>query len=159
MAGNRMRAIVELVGLIAVVLSLLLVAYEVRQSNRIAQATTTYEIARDVNQFNELGYADAEFAELLLLLTTEKAEASDVQSLQARLLAHRFVNLWTVQAKAYDNGLLSRAQFDATKRDVQTVMTAFPGLLQHWEHVFTAQPTLFESEVLESLASVLEERR
>ena len=159
MAGNRMRTVVELVGLVAVVVSLLLVAYEVRQSNRIAQATTTYEIARDVNQFNELGYSDAEFAELLLLLTTERAGLSDVQSLQARLLAHRFANLWTVQEKAYDNDLLSQAQFDATRKDVDTVMTAFPGLLPHWEHVFEAQPGLFESDVLEPLRKALEERR
>jgi hypothetical protein len=62
------RGTVELVGIVAMILSLLLVAYEVRQSNRIAEATTTYEIGRDVNQSNELGYSDPEFAALLVNL-------------------------------------------------------------------------------------------
>lgn len=64
-----------------------------------------------------------------------------------------------MQAKAYENGLLSQAQFDATRQDVRTVMTAFPGLLLLWEHVFEAQPGLFESDVLEPLGKALEERR
>lgn len=151
MTVNRIREYLELIGLIAVVLSLLLVAYEVRQSNRIAQATTTYEVARDVNLFNELGYSDTEFAKLLLQLTNEDNEYSEVQALQARLLAHRFVNIWTVQEKAYQNGLISDEQFELTKTDVLTVMNAFPGLASHWRAVFEAQPRLRDSEVLQPL--------
>ena len=151
MADDRFRAYFEVVGLVAVVLSLLLVAYEVRQSNRIAQATTTYEIARDVNQFNELGYSDTEFAKLLLRLSGEDSQYSEVQGLQARLLAHRFVNIWTVQEKAHLNGLITDEQFDVTKNDVLTVMNAFPGLAPHWEAVFESQPGLKDYDVLEPL--------
>ncbi|MEO0853597.1 MAG: hypothetical protein AAFY15_08855, partial [Cyanobacteria bacterium J06648_11] len=75
--------------MIAVVVSLLLLAYEVRQSNRIAQATTTYEISRDVNQFNELGYSNPQFAALLLNLGNPDFEPTGVEALQIRLLAHR----------------------------------------------------------------------
>lgn len=155
MSSSRVRAFVEVVGLISVVLSLLLVAYEVRQSNRIAQATTTYEIARDVNLFNELGYSDAEFAKLLLHLSDESNDYSEVQALQARLLAHRFVNIWTVQEKAHQNGLMTDEQFEITKKDVLTVMNAFPGLAPHWESVFSVQPGLENYEVLEPLVSSL----
>lgn len=149
---NRIREYFELIGLIAVVLSLLLVAYEVRQSNRIAQATTTYEVARDVNLFNELGYSDTEFAKLLLQLSDEDREYSEVQALQARLLAHRFVNIWTVQEKAHQNGLITDEQFELTKTDVLTIVNAFPGLASHWKAVFEAQPRLMDSEVLQPLA-------
>ena len=79
----------ELVGIFAVVISLLIVAYEVRQSNRIAQATTTYEIGRDVNEFNIMGYTNPQFAELLLSLADENAERSPAENLQIRLLATR----------------------------------------------------------------------
>ena len=82
-SNNRkdIKDTVELVGIIAVVLSLLLVAYEVRQSNRIAQATTTYEIGRDVNQFNELGYSDPEFAALLVNLRDPEFKPSKVEAI------------------------------------------------------------------------------
>ena len=145
------RATVELIGLVAVVLSLLLVAYEVRQSNRIAQATTTYEIGRDVNSFNELGYSNGEFAKLLVGLTKHDFEPTEVQALQARLLVHRFINIWTVQEKAYQNGLLTDDQFEATKNDVRAVSNAFPGLRHDWKTVFDAQPGLMERDVLAPL--------
>ena len=157
MSVNSIREYFELIGLIAVVLSLLLVAYEVRQSNRIAQATTTYEVARDVNQFNELGYSDAEFAILLLHLSNDDSEYSEVQALQARLLAHRFVNIWTVQEKAYQNGLITDEQFELTKTDVLTVKDAFPGLASHWEAVFEVQPSLRDRDVLQPLVLSLSE--
>lgn len=157
MTLNRIREYFELIGLIAVVLSLLLVAYEVRQSNRIALATTTYEVVRDVNLFNELGYSDTEFAKLLLELSNEDNEYSEVQALQARLLAHRFVNIWSVQETAYQNGLITDEQFELTKTDVLTVMNAFPGLASHWKAVFEVQPRLRDSDVLQPLVLSISE--
>ena len=149
------REIIELVGIVAVVLSLLLVAYEVRQSNRIAQATTTYEIGRDVNLFNELGYSDPEFAELLVKLRDPEFKPSAIEGMRVRLLANRFVNLWAIQEKAYQNGLLSDAQFTMTQTDVVTVMSAFPALMKSWEDVFRDQPRLNEYVVLEPIAEAL----
>ena len=155
MISERTRTIVELTGLVAVVVSLLIVAYEVRQSNRIAQATTTYEIGRDVNEFNVLGYSDPEFAEFLVKLRDRDAELSSVDAMRARLLANRFVNLWTVQEKAFENGLLSQGQFEATRRDVMTVVTVFPALMRFWPDVIESQPGLRDSVVLEPLVEVL----
>lgn len=153
--SKSVRDIVELVGIIAVVLSLLLVAYEVRQSNRIAQATTTYEISRDVNQFNELGYSNPEFAAQLVRLRDPEFKPSNVEAMQVRLLANRFVNLWTIQEKAYRNGLLSDVQFAMTKADVVTVMGAFPALIEYWEHVLRDQPRLKEFVVLNPIVAAV----
>ena len=150
---DSLKETFELVGIFAVVVSLLIVAYEVRQSNRIAQATTTYEIGRDVNEFNIMGYTDPQFAEFLLSLADEDAERSAVQNLQIRLLATRFLNLWTVQEKAYQNGLLTEAQFEMTKADVHTVMNAFPVLVNHWAWVLKEQPGL---EEFETMAPIIE---
>ena len=152
---KAIRDTVELVGILAVVLSLLLVAYEVRQSNRIAHATTTYEISRDVNQFNELGYSDPEFAALLIRLGDPEFKPSNVEAMRARLLAHRFVNLWTVQEEAHRNGLLSDEQFAMTKADVITVMGAFPTLVKHWEYVLHDQPRLKDFIVLEPIVTIV----
>ena len=140
-------------------MSLLLVAYEVRQSNRIAQATTTYEIGRDVNQFNELGYSDPEFAELLVKLRDADFKPSNVEAMQVRLLANRFLNLWTIQEKAHRNGLLSDAQFAMTKADVVTVMEAFPALNKHWENVLRDQPGLYDYVVLESIVNAVSTKK
>ena len=154
--NEKIRETIELIGIVAVVLSLLLVAYEVRQSNRIAQATTTYEIARDINQFNELGYSDPEFALLLDNLRDESFEPTPVEYLQIRLLANRFVNVWVTQEFAYENGLLSEDQIALTKLDVVTVTNAFPGLIEPLRDVIDARPGSSDSDVLEPLIERLE---
>ncbi|MEM7501025.1 MAG: hypothetical protein AAF417_03225 [Pseudomonadota bacterium] len=153
------RDTIELIGIVAVVLSLLLVAYEVRQSNRIAQATTTYEIGRDVNQFNELGYSDSEFSALLVKLRDRDFQPSGVEAMQMHLLANRFMNLWTIQEKAYRNGLLSDTQFEMTQADVITVMSIFPALLDPWREALRNQPKLRESTVLEPIVTELAKKR
>ena len=155
--GGSIRETIELVGLVAVVLSLLLVAYEVRQSNRIAQATTTYEIGRDVNQFNELGYTDPAFAAFLIRLQDPGFRPTSVEAMRIRLLANRFLNLWTIQEKAYRNGLLTSEQFAMTKADVVTVMQAFPALNTVWADVLSDQPRLQRYEVLEPIVDALPE--
>lgn len=156
---TTVRDTIEMIGIVAVVLSLLLVAYEVRQSNRIAQATTTYEIGRDVNQFNELGYSDPEFSGLLVKLRNPDFQPSSVEGMQVRLLANRFVNLWAIQEKAHRNGLLSDAQFEMTQADVVTVMRAFPALLEPWSEVLEDQPRLSEYIVLEPIFAELSDKR
>ncbi|MEM7280066.1 MAG: hypothetical protein AAF438_00345 [Pseudomonadota bacterium] len=157
MERNSVRNTIEIIGIFAVVLSLLLVAYEVRQSNRIAQATTTYEIGRDVNQFNELGYSDPEFAALLIKLMDADFEPSNVDALRIRLIANRFMNLWTIQEKAFRNGLLTEAQFAMTKADVVTVMQVFPALLVRWKDVLRDQPLLREYSVLQPIVDAVAE--
>lgn len=149
------KDLIEIVGIAAVVLSLLLLAYEVRQSNRIAQATTTYEINRDINQFNELGYSSTEAAALLIKFREEDPQLTRVESLQLQLMARRFLNLWTVQENAYENGLLTEAQIEMTKADVISVMSVFPALKNALLSVIGEQPELREFQVLQPLVSTL----
>ena len=75
--------------------------------------------------------------------------------MQIRLLANRFVNLWTIQEKAHRNGLLTDAQFAMTQADVVTVMAAFPALIKSWEHVLRDQPRLNEYIVLEPIVTAV----
>jgi hypothetical protein len=159
MADNnrwQTKDVIEMVGIAAVVLSLLLLAYEVRQSNRIAQATTTYEINRDINQFNELGYSSAETAALLIKFR-ENSPLTDIETLQLQLMARRFLNLWTVQETAYENGLLTDEQIGMTKADVISVMMIFPALKNVFLTLIREQPELREFYVLQPLVSELSE--
>ena len=58
------RRIVEIAGFLAVITSLLFVAYEIRQSNRIALGTTAYEIQRNWISINDLVATDEELVAL-----------------------------------------------------------------------------------------------
>ena len=148
---ERVRQIIEATGLSAVVVSLLLVAYQIRQANQIAQATTTYEIVRDINQFNDMGITDPVFADLLVQLGKEDFAPSETQTRQAQLLAYRFLNAWVTQEIAFRNGLFTEGQFSLTKNDVVTVMDDYPALLPYWRAAMRNQPEFANYDAMQPL--------
>ena len=154
MNTERVRQIIEATGLTAVIVSLLFVAYQIRQANRIAQATTTYEIVRDINAFNEFGMTDPMFADFLERLGTEDFKPSDGEAVQAQLLAYRFLNIWIMQETAYQNGLFTEDQLSLTKADVLQVVNDYPALLPHWIVALKAQPGYSNFEVLQPLVEL-----
>ncbi|MDE0755845.1 MAG: hypothetical protein OSB26_14465 [Woeseiaceae bacterium] len=86
------RKIVEIVGFLAVIASLLFVAYEIRQSNRIALGTTAYEIQRNWISINDAIATDEELAALLIKLGDENAELSALEQVQSAAYGRRFIN-------------------------------------------------------------------
>ena len=148
----RLRTAIEVIGVMAVVGSLLLVAYQIQQANRIAQATTLYEIVRDINEFNDMGASDPAFAGLLVELADPQGALSEVQAQQAQLLAFRFLNIWITQEIAFRNGLFTEDQFELTKADVTSVLSDYPKLRPFIATGMSAQPGFADYEVLRVLA-------
>ncbi len=157
MNKKRGRQIVEAIGLTAVVVSMLLVAYQIQQSNQIAQATTVYEIVRDINEFNHLGMTDPQFADFLVQLGREDFTPSEREAKQAQLLAYRFLNIWIVQETAYRNGLFTENDLTLTKGDVIAVMDDYPALIPYWMTALKAQPAYSINEVLRPLVELTTE--
>ena len=118
------RTIVEIVGFLAVIASLLFVAYEIRQSNRIALGTTPYEIQRNWISINDAIATDEELAALLIKLGDESAELSALEQVQSAAYGRRFINTWISLQEAYDNGLVSDAVYQIAIDDVLTFYLA-----------------------------------
>ncbi len=151
MNTERIRQVIEILGLSVIVFSLLLVGYQIQQANRIAKANATYEIVRDVNQFNEIGLTDPTFAALLVKLGSDDFAPTAEEAKQAQLLAYRFLNVWMAQETAYRNGLLTGNQLSITKNDVITVMKDYPALLPYWSVAMDSQPDFADYVVLQPL--------
>ena len=54
----------ETIGLSAIVISLIFVAYQINQSNRIARGTTSYELSRNWMEINKFYITQPEMLEL-----------------------------------------------------------------------------------------------
>jgi hypothetical protein len=150
-----MRQSVETIGIAAVVISLLLVAYEVRQANSIAVGTTSYEIVRDINEFNDLIITDANFANVLVKLQSREPELTVVEERQARAAAMRLLNIWVASETAYDNGLTTEAYFSLTREDVKAMGEELPGLLPHWRFALETRPEFIRFQVLQPLVNAV----
>ncbi len=142
--------IVEIAGFLAVIASLLFVAYEIRQSNRIALGTTAYEIQRNWISINDLVATDEELVALFIKLTDDNAELSASERIQAAAFARRFIYTWIAVQEAYDNGLVSDSVYQMAVDEVRNVLTGRPKL----NELFKNFASLYDTSAYNILAPI-----
>jgi hypothetical protein len=103
-------------------------AVEVRQSNRIAIATTEISVRDQFRSNNEMVLANDAIADLLVKAADANAEFSDaeIEKLYAYLFV--FINAWKSIEIAYENGMLPRATFDVVLDDIRVVLKGYPAI-------------------------------
>jgi hypothetical protein len=144
---------VEVVGFGAVIVSLLFVAYEIRQANQIAVGTTTIEIYRNWMTLNELIATDEKLAALIYKLRDDTAELSNIERIQADAWARRAVNGWVALEIAYENDLVTEILYQAGIRDVQNMISNVPGI-REWLKKMSTQYDILQYEILAPLSDL-----
>ena len=91
---DSIKGKIELVGIFAVVLSLLLVAYEIRQSTDTAAAQAVFELNEAGRQSLFLQSTDPDLMELIILAEDDLDALTDVQQQKYRRWVFAFLNLY-----------------------------------------------------------------
>ena len=108
MKRPTMRVAAEAVGIIALLASLVFLALEINQSNKIAIASVSYDILSDYNEYHRQVLADPEVAEFISRLTkVDDTTLSPADEARAHAFVTIFINLWFVIQTAHDNGQLT----------------------------------------------------
>jgi hypothetical protein len=131
------------------------VAYEIRQANRIASGTTSYEMSRNYMSINEQMLSNPEVAELLSRRNSVDFEPNPTQKTQLQAFAHRLLNQWTSIEEAYDQGLVSERSYQIALDDVASVAGNSIILLPSFKASFERYD-LSAYDVLESLKTAIE---
>lgn len=126
------KEIAEIIGLVAVVASLLFLGYEIRQSNRIARSTITYELANNYSEINEIVWSSPQVAELHVKVRDPAYRPTAAEEVMLRAEARRFMNIWGAIEIAYRNGHQTREQLDIMLEDVEAVVSRFPAMHAVW---------------------------
>lgn len=133
--------IVEIAGFLAVILSVLFLAYEQRQSNLIARTNARIAILDNYSQINELLWTDSSVAALIV----KSREPNFIPSTEERVRlggqARRFVNVWLQIEAAYQNGYYSEPEYQSALDDVRTVIRGNPGTAPMWREYILTHPT------------------
>jgi hypothetical protein len=147
MDWNAIGAVGEVLGAIAVLLTLVYLAAQIRQANKMAQFESTREVMAQFNACNQLFATDATIRKVLLKtdeLTFEEAE-------QLYSYADMYCNAWTTVQFAFDQGLVDEVLFNGTLNDVRVAMDRWPNLRQPIERWFDNYPDFKDSRVFEAL--------
>ena len=156
MKDSHWREIVEVVGVISIVASILLLAWEVKQTNQLAQAEIEMQIAALHNEIQQIRATDGEFAKLFPKLENPEIHLLTATDLsQIRGLTWHYINVYRTVQSAYDRGLLNEDQLNAYKADVKGTLDNYPALHKHFIHIYETQPVLQHKEIFEPIAEIV----
>jgi hypothetical protein len=140
------KDIAEVIGVVAVVASLLFLAYQIRQSNQIARSTITYELANNSSEIYEIIWSNPEVSALHVKITDPAYEPTGQEQEMLRAEARRFMNLWGAVEIAYRNGHQSREQFEILLDDVEATLRRSPAAHEVWARELNSFPGLASFE-------------
>lgn len=136
---------------------IIFLALEIRQSNRIAIAATEISVRDQYKAINELVVANDAVAELIAKAHDANAEFSDaeIEKLYGFLYAH--INTWMSIEIAYSNGMLPRETFDLALEDVRGVLNDYPALKPLARASMLHFTSVADSHVHRAMRDVLED--
>ena len=152
MQNKHLRETVEIIGVISIVAALLLVAWEIRQSNRIAAAQVEMQLAQGFNEMNLVRATAPDFARLFPKLNSPGSHlvtATETSQLQG--LAWHFTNLYYSAQIAHDNGFLDAQRLDTYRLDLAQTLDRFPGLHAPFLQIYSLYPELQSMPVFQPL--------
>lgn len=151
----QFRETVEIVGVVSIVASLLLVAWEVRQSNRIAGTEVMLKLSEQFNEIHSDRVISPEFAKLYpKMASPENHLVTATENSQMEGLAWRYVNIYLSVQVAYDHGLISRRHFERIASGGAALVENYPGLHPHLVGVTAAIPETQSLEILQPFAEL-----
>lgn len=151
MDANRTRAIAEVVGITAIVASLLLLTYELNQSNRLATANAIHDLVQNYNQINVQILSDPEVAELYMMLRNPDQEYTGINLERVQAIAQHQVNNWDWINAAYREGLISRPTYETNIKGAVLNLQRYPGLKPYVASIIETYPSPTGSDIQRAL--------
>ena len=150
--------LVTILANIGVLAGIVFVALEIRQANRIAIGTTSYELNRNWMDLNDLYMTSPEVLAIVVALADKDFVPKDLrQQEQVEAYVRRLVNNWVAIEEAYNNGIASEAFYSMAIADVKAIITKRPGVVPAAVPI-AEQYDLSHFEVLEPLVEAIQAR-
>ncbi len=159
MHRRHLREAVEIVGVVSIVASLLLVAWEVRQANRIAAAEIEMQLARGFNELSIVRASTPELARLFPKLTAPSGHLiTATEASQFKGIAWQMVNAYRAAQIAHNQGLLNDARLESYTSDMALAIEIYPGLHDYLIAIYSAHPEMQQSRVFDPVRDLIERR-
>ncbi|MGR8946680.1 MAG: hypothetical protein ACU84Q_01445 [Gammaproteobacteria bacterium] len=127
MNWDAIGAISEVAGTATVVISVLYLAVQVRQSNRQSASASGTEVLGEMNRLQEFVFSDPNGAALLLKLKSGE-ELTPEEEIKAHIIADRALNTWYSGQQSYLNGIMTDELFQDIKDDAIRFTSSYPYL-------------------------------
>jgi len=144
---NAAGAVGEILGAVAVFLTLLYLAVQIRQTNKTARFDTTRELMAQFNACNQLVATDATIREVLL----KESELSVGEAEQLYSYVDMYCNALATTQMAFEQGLVDAVLWAAAVKDVGIQMNRWPSMRQPAKRWLSNYPDFKGSEVFKAI--------
>ena len=156
MNWDAIGAVGEIIGAVAVLVTLIYLARQVTHSVNLARAQQNKGLMDSYGGWNALIISEPEIAKILAETKDPERELTPTQVVQIRHLAYRIINVYNAIQLSYVNGQLSEAEFAFYKHDIATVCNFYPSLFAAMKEIFSLYPQAHDFEIYESVKVAIE---
>ena len=122
MNWEAIGAIGEILGAATVLVTLLYLAIQIRQTNDISRFSTLKDLMNSFDNLNKMVTSDPSLREVLHKTT----DLSPDEHEQLYTFTNMFCNTWAMCQTAYNNGLVDEGTFNTAKKDVLFELERWP---------------------------------
>ncbi|MGR8950685.1 MAG: hypothetical protein ACU84Q_21800 [Gammaproteobacteria bacterium] len=144
MSWDAIGALSEVIGGIAVVVSVIYLAIQIKKQTEEARLAATRDLARQMNDMVQELHADKEFLALYRKGITEIDSLPDDERLQIGLFFNR---LFRVAAQYYVHYLRDRVEYYDSQHKRMREFLTFPGVQRWWELNREMHAPLFQAYI------------
>ena len=142
MNWDAIGAIAELLGALGVIITLIYLARQIVQANRIGRASVVRELQQRYHELYELVASDIGVAELAAKLTDPDYRAqSEVEEQRLQNLAGMVAGMYFSAQTAYDQGQMGEDVYQIYCEDVTARLVQWPALKSYLQKVIGRWPT------------------
>jgi hypothetical protein len=124
----EVQKMVETLGVFAVVLSLIFVGLELRQSNDIAIRDARNEITERRSDIAELEIENSSLRKLLIKLSNANADLSEEESIEVDGLVRLYIGYWASIQAAHEGGFLPERVYEVYLKSAELTSKQYPYL-------------------------------
>lgn len=135
----RTNQVIELLSVSAVVLSVLFLAYELRQANKIARNEANVAIRGSLASANEIIWANEDVALLFANANDKDWSPTETEEVRIQAFIRRISNSWIIAETAYNNGYFAEDDFQSILDDVRGVLS-IQGFHPYWQSFLDLYP-------------------
>ena len=146
MNWDAIGAFSEILGAISVVVSLIYVAAQVRQSTRQAATDTGFGLMSEFSRVDELILTTPEMIALMVKLESNE-ELTNEERKRSEHFALRLMNNWMGAEIAHQNGLLDPGLYEDMIGDARHNITSYPQLKNILLELFENYPNIKEMNI------------
>jgi len=154
MNWEAIGAVGEVLGALAVFLTLFYLARQVRESNKLAKSSAATEIMNSFGQVNAL-LVTPSVAEVMAKAKVIPSDFTPAEEVQIRQLCHRVMNVYMQGEASFKNGHLDEDSFIVLKRDIHPLLETYPGTAPFFEKALEEYPSTEDWEVFRGVRAAL----